>query len=207
MILHLTLRIGDQDDGGIVPISAVDNEPDLLTRLEAEFERFCDDRATDRLAEVDQLFDSQTADEEVYSNLREWLVEDFFDYISRNSIEPRSCGDSPPAASFPIQKEKASPVWSTTTSLIRPSSTASRTAISNRRKPSFENKAVPRTAVGSTIHCLLAKRKLPSKSTTAVSAASNRSVSSKSDSLNCPNPHLVTGPLKTNRLQRTPSNL
>jgi hypothetical protein len=80
LLLHLTLKIVDQDSDGIVPLSDVDDEPDLLTRLEAEFERIWGDHATDRLAEVDQLLGSQTADEEAYPNLRSWLVEDLFDY-------------------------------------------------------------------------------------------------------------------------------
>ncbi len=80
LLLHLTLRVVHQDDDGIVPLSDVDSEPDLLTRLEAEFERIWGDYATDRLAEVDQLLGSQTADEEAYPNLRKWLVEDLFAY-------------------------------------------------------------------------------------------------------------------------------
>ncbi len=80
LLLHLTLRIVNEDDDGIVPISRVDDEPDLLSRLEAEFECIWGEHATSRLAEVDQLLGSQTADEEAYPNLREWLAEDLFEY-------------------------------------------------------------------------------------------------------------------------------
>jgi len=58
----------------------VDDEPDLLTRIEAEFERIWGEHATGQLAEVDHILGSQTADEEAYPNLREWLAEDLFEY-------------------------------------------------------------------------------------------------------------------------------
>ena len=80
LLLHLTLQIVHEDDDGIVPLSDVDNEPDLLSRLEIEFEHIFGDHATDRLAEIDQLLGSKTADEEAYPNLRAWLEEDLFDY-------------------------------------------------------------------------------------------------------------------------------
>ena len=80
LLLHLTLKIVDETADGIVPISRVDGEPDLLTRLEAEFERIWGDHADERLAEVDQLLGSKTADEDAYPNLRAWLEEDLFEY-------------------------------------------------------------------------------------------------------------------------------
>ncbi len=80
LLLHLTLRIVHEDDDGIVPISDVDDEPDLLSRIESEFERIWGEYAADRLAEVDQLLGSQPADEEAYPNLRTWLEDDLFEY-------------------------------------------------------------------------------------------------------------------------------
>jgi hypothetical protein len=80
LVHHLVLKVNERKKDGIVPISRVDDEPDLLSRLEAEFERIWGEHATDRLAEVDQLLGSQTADEEAYPNLREWLAEDLFEY-------------------------------------------------------------------------------------------------------------------------------
>ncbi len=80
LLLHLTLKIIHEDDDGIVPISTVDSEPDLLSHIESEFERIWGEYADERLAEVDNLLGSQPADEEAYPNLREWLVEDLFDY-------------------------------------------------------------------------------------------------------------------------------
>jgi hypothetical protein len=80
LLLHLVLRILDEDDDGIVPLSDVGEEPDLLNRIEDEFERIWGTHASARLVEVDQVLGSQTADEEAYPNLREWLEDDLFDY-------------------------------------------------------------------------------------------------------------------------------
>ncbi len=80
LLVHLTLKIVGEDDDGIVPISPVETEEELLSRIEAEFERIWGEHATDRLAEVDDLLGNQPADEEAYPNLREWLEDDLFEY-------------------------------------------------------------------------------------------------------------------------------
>ena len=80
LLLHLAIRIVHEDDDGIVPLSGVEDEEDLLSRIESEFERLFGEYASARLAEVDQVLGSLTADEEAYPNLREWLEEDLFDY-------------------------------------------------------------------------------------------------------------------------------
>ncbi len=80
LLLHLTLRIVHEDDDGIVPLTESDEEATLLTRIEGEFERIFGDHADARLAEVDQLLGSKSADEEAYPNLREWLERDLFNY-------------------------------------------------------------------------------------------------------------------------------
>jgi hypothetical protein len=80
LLLHLAIRIVHEDDDGIVPLSGVEDEVDLLSRIESEFERLFSEHASARLAEVDQVLGSRTADEEAYPNLREWLEDDLFDY-------------------------------------------------------------------------------------------------------------------------------
>lgn len=80
LLLHLTLRIVHADDDGVVPLSDVEVEPDLLDRIEDEFERVFGEHATDRLAEADAVLGSESADEEAYPNLRTWLEDDLFDY-------------------------------------------------------------------------------------------------------------------------------
>ena len=80
LLHHLTLRIVREDDDGIVALSDVDRESDLLDRIAAEFGRIWGEHADARLAEVDDLLGSETADEEAYPNLRAWLAEDLFEY-------------------------------------------------------------------------------------------------------------------------------
>jgi hypothetical protein len=79
LLLHLTHRIVHEADDGIVPISDVGEAPDLLARIEREFERIWGAYAPARLAEVDRVLGSRTADEAAYPNLREWLEDDLFD--------------------------------------------------------------------------------------------------------------------------------
>jgi hypothetical protein len=79
-LLHLTLRVVHEDDDGIVAISDVERETNLLKRIEEEFERIWGEHAQARLAEVDEVLGSKTADEEAYPNLRDWLENDLFEY-------------------------------------------------------------------------------------------------------------------------------
>ncbi len=80
LLLHFTIRAVHESDDGIIPISDVDGEDDLLTHMEAEFERVWGSHADDRLAEIDDVLGSKSAAEEAYPNLRTWLEEDLFDY-------------------------------------------------------------------------------------------------------------------------------
>ncbi|MFB6123563.1 MAG: BREX-5 system adenine-specific DNA-methyltransferase PglX [Haloferacaceae archaeon] len=80
LVLHLAIRAVQTDDDGIVPLSDVGDEPRLLERIEAEFSRLFGDHATDRLVEVDRVLGDETADDEAYPNLREWLETELFDY-------------------------------------------------------------------------------------------------------------------------------
>jgi len=80
LLLHLALRAVHESDDGIVPVSAIDGEDDILTRIEAEFERVWGEHADARLAEVDDVLGSESAAEEAYPNLRTWLEKVLFDY-------------------------------------------------------------------------------------------------------------------------------
>ncbi len=80
LLLHLVIRAVHGADDGIIPVSDVDGEADLLTHIEAAFERIWGEHADARLAEVDDLLGSQSAAEKAYPNLRTWLEEDLFDY-------------------------------------------------------------------------------------------------------------------------------
>jgi len=80
LLLHLTIRVIHEDDDGIIPLYDVEGESDLLTRIEGKFNRLFGEHASARLAEVDQVLGSQTADDEAYPNLRKWLENELFDY-------------------------------------------------------------------------------------------------------------------------------
>ncbi|WP_226042474.1 BREX-5 system adenine-specific DNA-methyltransferase PglX [Natrinema sp. DC36] len=80
LLLHFTLRSVHNANDGIVPLSKIDGEDDLLTRIEAQFERVWGDHATDRLAEVDKVLGNRSAGDEAYPNLRAWLENDLFEY-------------------------------------------------------------------------------------------------------------------------------
>ena len=80
LVLHFTLRAVHEADDGIIPLSAVEGEDDLLTHIVSEFERVWGEYADDRLAEVNDILGNESAAEEAYPNLRKWLEEDLFDY-------------------------------------------------------------------------------------------------------------------------------
>jgi len=80
LLLYLSLRAIRRDHDGIIPLSDVEGEDDLLDHVETEFERVWGEYANERLAEVDDVLGSESAAEEAYPNLRAWLDEDLFDY-------------------------------------------------------------------------------------------------------------------------------
>jgi len=80
LLLHLAIRTVHEDDDGIVPLSDVDGEDGLSPGLKTSSIGIWGEHASARLAEVDQILGSRTADEEAYPNLREWLEDDLFDY-------------------------------------------------------------------------------------------------------------------------------
>jgi len=80
LLIHFALKATVESDDGIIPVSDVDGEDDLLTHIETEFERVWGEHADARLAEVDDVLGSQSAAEEAYPNLRTWLEEGLFDY-------------------------------------------------------------------------------------------------------------------------------
>ena len=80
LLLHFALRAVQESDDGIIPLSTVEGEDDLLTHIEEQFESVWGEHAEDRLAEVDDVLGNQNAAQEAYPNLRIWLEGDLFDY-------------------------------------------------------------------------------------------------------------------------------
>ncbi len=79
-LLQLSMDILTEDNDGMVPLTYVEGEDHLLTRIEHKFEEIFSGNSSARLAEADQLLGSQKASDEAYPNLREWLEEDLFEY-------------------------------------------------------------------------------------------------------------------------------
>ncbi len=80
LVLHFALKATTESDDGIIPLSDIEGDDNILTRVKAEFERVWGEHADARLAEVDEVLGSESAAEEAYPNLRRWLEEELFDY-------------------------------------------------------------------------------------------------------------------------------
>ena len=80
LLLHFTLRAVNDTNDGVIPLSDIDGEDDLLTHIETESERIWGEHATDRLAEADELLGNRSAGDEAYPNIRAWLKKDLFEY-------------------------------------------------------------------------------------------------------------------------------
>jgi len=80
LLLHFTLHSVHKAEDGIIPLSDIEGEDELLAHIESEFERVWGEHADARLVEVDNILGNQSAAEEAYPNLRAWLEEDLFDY-------------------------------------------------------------------------------------------------------------------------------
>ncbi len=80
LLLQFSMDAVRDSDDGIIPISDIEGEDDILTHIEAEFKRVWGEYANNRLAEVDDVLGSKSAAEEAYPNLRTWLEEDLFEY-------------------------------------------------------------------------------------------------------------------------------
>lgn len=69
-----------ESNDGIVPISGIDDRPDIVERVVARLEEHFGEEASARLAEIDSLLGSRQVDEDAYPNIREWLSADLFEY-------------------------------------------------------------------------------------------------------------------------------
>ncbi|MWV39599.1 BREX-5 system adenine-specific DNA-methyltransferase PglX [Natrialba sp. INN-245] len=84
LLLHLSIKIVDEDKDGIVPLtSEVKGEPPLVERLEREFERIFNEYGQDRLAEVDTQLGDKTPGSGAYPNIQSWIEQDLFKYHIR----------------------------------------------------------------------------------------------------------------------------
>ncbi|GAB3693990.1 hypothetical protein GCM10028858_03350 [Halorubrum pallidum] len=80
LIHHFTLVALQENSDGVIPISDVNSENNLLDEIINQFEQSFGEDADDRLIEADRVLGSRSPDEEAYPNLRAWLEDDLFDY-------------------------------------------------------------------------------------------------------------------------------
>ena len=89
LLLQFSMDIVRESDDGIVPLSKISGEEDILTRFETKFKQVWGEHATDRLAEADEILGNQSAADEAYPNLRAWIEDDLFKYhISKLDKSP-----------------------------------------------------------------------------------------------------------------------
>ena len=80
LLHHITIQVVRDSTDGILPISQIEDEPTVYSCIINQLQVLFSEHSESRLVEIDQLLGSQTADEEAYPNLREWIAEDFFEY-------------------------------------------------------------------------------------------------------------------------------
>ncbi|WP_435075265.1 BREX-5 system adenine-specific DNA-methyltransferase PglX [Halorubrum sp. HHNYT27] len=80
LVHHFAMEAVREEDDGIIPVSQIDDQPDMLDRIVERFEDAYGEHADDRLREVDEILGSKSAAEEAYPNLRNFIAEDLFDY-------------------------------------------------------------------------------------------------------------------------------
>jgi hypothetical protein len=89
LVHHFAIEAVREEDGGIVPLHGVEDQPNMLDRIVERFEEAYGGHAGERLVEVDEILGAESAAEEVYPNLRRWITEDLFDYhVSRMENTP-----------------------------------------------------------------------------------------------------------------------
>ena len=80
LVHHFAMEAVQEENDGIIPVYATDNQPDMLDRIVERFEDAYGEHAAERLIEVDEVLGAESAAEEAYPNLRAFVAEDLFDY-------------------------------------------------------------------------------------------------------------------------------
>ncbi len=89
LVHHFAMEAVRAESDGIIPLHSVDGQPNMLDRIVERFEAAYGEHAEDRLIEVDEILGAESATEEAYPNLRQWVDEELFDYhVSRMENTP-----------------------------------------------------------------------------------------------------------------------
>jgi len=89
LIHHFTMGAVREEPDGIVPLHGTDDQADVVDHIIERFQDAYGEYAEDRLVEVDGILGAESAAEEAYPNLREFIEDDLFDYhVSRMKSTP-----------------------------------------------------------------------------------------------------------------------
>lgn len=80
LLHHFAVESIQQKSDGIVPISSERGHPNIFDAVKERIENAYEGHAEDRLAEIDDLLGSRSADEEAYPNIRHWVSNDLFEF-------------------------------------------------------------------------------------------------------------------------------
>jgi len=80
LVHHFAMEAVREEDDGIIPTTAIEDQADMLDRIVERFEDAYGEYAEDRLVEVDEILGAQSAAEEAYPNLRAFIDENLFEY-------------------------------------------------------------------------------------------------------------------------------
>ncbi len=83
LLHYLVLKILEEDDDGVVPVNS-GSHSSVIDLLVDEFKSIFGENAQNRLSEIDDVLGSKIADEYPFPNLRNWIINEFFDeHISK----------------------------------------------------------------------------------------------------------------------------
>ena len=85
LLVHLTLEAIQDDPEGIIelPTEIQSSRETLLEAIVSEFKSIFGNEHKNRLAETDELLGNKDRVEEAYPNLRDWLQQDLFEYLTQ----------------------------------------------------------------------------------------------------------------------------
>jgi predicted RNA methylase len=80
LVHHFAMEAVREESDGIIPLEGADDQPDMLDRIVERFEDAYGEYAEDRLVEVNDILGAESASEEAYPNLRQFIEDDLFGY-------------------------------------------------------------------------------------------------------------------------------
>ena len=89
LVHYFAMEAVQEAEDGIIPLHGADDQADMVDRVVERFDETYGVYAEDRLVEVDEILGAESAAEEAYPNLRDFVEDDLFDYhVSRMENTP-----------------------------------------------------------------------------------------------------------------------